>query len=391
VVHFFAIWIRFLVFRQRIRGLDLFPKDGAVLVLGNHTAAADPICILVALKRPVHFMASEALFRRPRLGRFMRRIGTFPKAKYARDKESVGKMLMHNGAGRVVGMFPEGNRSWDGRTQDLQPGLGWLIKKSQGPVVFARNLTAWLLQPRWAVYPRWVPIQLELSEPFTFPEDWSTKQIEAEVRRRIEVRPEDVEIKGMAMGIRMALGLPAFLWACPKCLELDGLAIHPKSDNRVLCRSCGAGWRIDVGQKLHPCDGDAEPLTVANAHDLIVSHFGELPTVDADRFVADGVALDGDTLRVSRMVEDVLQSITEGPGTLHADAIAIGTDRDNPDWTLTMKEIKAVSVEVGNALQVRTNNELFQLDPVDGSPLKWGHFLAEHHARSRPKRRARRR
>ncbi len=389
LVHFVGWFWKTLVFRLKLRGLEYFPKDGAVILLGNHAAAADPLCMLVALKRPVHFMASEALFRKPLLGTIMRRMGTFPKAKYARDKESVAKMLMHNGAGRVVGMFPEGNRSWDGRTADLQPGLGWLIKKSEGRVVFARNLTAWLLQPRWAVYPRWVPIQLELSEPWTVPEDWTTQQIEAEVRKRIEVRPEEVTIKGLALGIRMALGLPAFLWACPSCYALDGLGIHPKSDNKVLCGSCDAAWRVDVAQKLHPCGGGAEPMTVGVAHDQVIQHFGELPTLDPDRFVSEGVALDGDTVRVSRMVDDVLDLVAEGPGVLTAEGLSIGSG--DSAWSLSFKQIKAVSVEVGNALQVRTNTELFQLDPLDGSPLKWGHFLAAHHAQSRPKRRGRRR
>ena len=336
-------------------------------------------------------MASEALFRKPWLGRVIRRLGTFPKAKYARDKDAVARTLMHLGAGRVVGMFPEGNRAWDGRTQDLQPGLGWLIKKCGCRVVYARNLTAWLLQPRWAVYPRYVPIQLELSEPFTFPEDWTTQQIEAEIRERIEVNPAEVTIEGLAIGIRLAQGLPAFLWACPSCYTLDGLDVHPKSQNKVLCRSCGAAWRIDVAQQLHPCGGDAEPLTVASAHDRIVARFGELPTVDADRFVAEGVALDGNTVRVSRMVDDALEPIAEAPGALLADGIAIGQDRDDPAWAISFKQIKAVSVEVGNALQVRTDDELFQLDPLDGSPLKWGHFLTVHHAGSRRQRRGRRR
>lgn len=389
LIHFLGWFIKKLVFRLKLQGLGHFPREGPVILLGNHTAAADPVCLLVGLERPVHFMASEALFRKPWLGNLMRRLGTFPKAKYARDKDSVAHMLMHNGAGRVVGMFPEGNRSWDGQTADLQPGLGWLIKKSEGPVVFARNLTAWLLQPRWAVYPRWVPIQLELSEPWTVPPDWTTQQIEAEVRKRIEVRPDEVQIKGVAIGIRMALGLPTFLWACPQCFELDGLGIHPKSDNKVLCGSCGAAWRIDVGQNLHPCGGDAEPLTVSAAHELVVAHFGELPTLDQERFVAEGVALDGDTVRVSLMVDDVLQTVTEGPGTLTADGVSIGSG--DSAWGLTFKQIKAVSVEVGNALQVRTNTELFQLDPLDGSPLKWSHFVAAHHAQSRPKRRGRRR
>ena len=389
LVHFLGWLWKVIVFRQRTRFLGKFPEEGPVTLLGNHTAAADPVCMLVALKRPVHFMASEALFRKPRLGRIMRRMGTFPKAKYARDKTAVAKALMHNGAGRVVGLFPEGNRSFNGRTRDLQPGLGWMIKKMDGPAVFVRNLTAWLLQPRWALYPRYVPIQLELSEPFVFPQDWTTKQIEEEVRRRIAIEPDEIEIKGIAIGIRMALGLPAFLWACPHCFELDGLDIHPRSDNKVLCGACGAARRIDVATRLHPCGGPAEATTVARAHDLILERFGELPTVDPDRFVAEGIALEEPAMTVSRMVDDVLEPILTGPATLTADGVRIG--EGDGCWSMVWKQMKAVSVEVDNALQVRTNAELFQLDPEVGSALKWGHFVQAHHSRSRARPRGRRR
>lgn len=376
-----------LVFRQHNRYLAPLPETGPLLLLGNHAASVDPIVLALGTSRPVHFMASEQLFRKPRLGRLLTRLGTFPKAKFARDPAAIDRVVALHAAGRVVGLFPEGNRCWDGRPGPVLPGLGWLIKKLGGPVVFVRNLTGWMAQPRWARYPRWVPFEMEYSAPFVFPEDWSSTKIEEEVASRIAIDPAVITPRGWCFGRRLAHGLPTYLWACPACLAVEALSVSADDGDRVSCTSCGAAWRVDIGQRLHPIrrpDGRVPPeLSVATAYDTITAHFGELPTVDADRFVADGVALEDPAVAVSR-VDDGLVELTRGAATLFADRLVVGSS-----WEIPLDDVKAVSLEVGDVLQLRTGSELFQLDTT--SPVKWHHFLSRHVGRSRPTRRGRKR
>jgi len=380
-------WILEKIVRLRVTREGPKRAEGAALILGNHCATMDPGIIFRSVGRPVQFMATEQVFRAPRVGVIAKRLGAFPKAKYARDREAIAKVMSHTAAGHAVCIFPEGNRSWDGRTQPLQPGLGWLIKKLDGPVVFVRNLTGWAMHPRWARYPRLVPTLVECSEPFTFPSDWSTRQIEEEVARRIHVDPDGVEVDGFTFGYRMAEGLPVYLWACPACFALDALAVHPTDGHQVACRECDAAWRLDVLARLHPVGGGegGEALSVAVAFDRITGRFGELPTVDQDRFVAEGVALEG-VMRVLSVDGDDLEVVAEGPACLRADALTVG---DEP-WRLPLKEMKAISLEFGGVLQVRTADALYQLEPLAGSPLKWRHFLAAHHTQRRSRRRSRR-
>lgn len=369
--------------RQKTTRKAALPEGEAFIVLGNHAAAIDPMAVFFSVMRPVHFMASEQLFRNPRSGPWVRRINAFPKAKYARDKDAIAKVLEHNAAGRVVGLFPEGNRSWDGRPLPIRPGLGWLLKKVDGPVVFSRNFTAWLAQPRWARYPRYVPIQVEVSEPVRFPEDWTTAQIEEDVQKRLAIDPATVELTRFAWGYKLAHGLPTYLWACPACFELEALEVDPADDDGVHCTGCAAAWRLDVRTNLHPVRGDAEATTVALAHDAITSHFGELPTTDADRFVDTGLALEGGQLKVYTVEDQALTLVADGDARLTSEALTIG------EWQLPLKPLKAISIELGNVLQARTADALYQFET--DSPLKWRHFLAAHHAASRPQRRGRRR
>lgn len=384
VAHLLGRIARALIFRQKHHYNAALPATGPMLLLGNHAASFDPIVMTFGVSRPIHFMASEQLFRVPRLAWWLHAMGTFPKAKYARDPESIDRVVALNADGRVVGLFPEGNRSWDGRPLPILPGLGWLIRKLQGPVVFVRNTTGWLMHPRWARYPRWVPMELEFSELVFFPEDWSTSRIEEEVARRLAIDPAAVQLRGRAWGFRMAHGLPDYLWACPACFALDALQVHPKDGDRVDCACCGAAWRVDVMQVLHPV-GDGPELRVSAAFDHIVAHFGELPTVDADRFVSEGVALTDSAMRVDRVSEAGLEKVVEGPAALRADRLSVG------EWALPLEDIKAVSIEVKNALQLRTATELFQLQPKDGSTLQWQHFLSGHTSRAKPTRRGRKR
>lgn len=54
-----------------------------------------------------------------------------------------------------------------------------------------------------------------------------------------------------------------------------------------------------------------------------------------------------------------------------------GLEVAGSDWFLPFEDIVAVSVELGNKVQIRTKTTLLQMQPGEGSVLKWGHFVHE--------------
>ena len=92
-------------------------------------------------------------------------------------------------AGYTILLFPEGNRSWDGRLGEVGQGIGRLIKRMQCKVVYVTLPTASLFQPRWATYPRWVPVEINYNGPYEYDDTLSAEDIWKDVVEKITVQP----------------------------------------------------------------------------------------------------------------------------------------------------------------------------------------------------------
>ncbi|MCK6523360.1 1-acyl-sn-glycerol-3-phosphate acyltransferase [Myxococcota bacterium] len=379
----FCFLVCLLLFRLRAKGAERLPKDGPFLLLGNHTSALDPVWAGIRVPRHLNFMASEALFRVPILGWLIRNLGAFPKQKFVRDDTSMETLARLYAAGNVIVMFPEGTRTWDGRSAPVRAGIGALIKRLNARVVFVRNKTGFLVQPRWAPYPRFVPVEVEYSEPFTFPESMSVEEIAEVVRAQIRVDPE-VRARRPAFGRRRAVGLPDYLWACPRCFTLGGLQVNPDHMSQARCGRCGGAWLVTVDARLKDLKtGEEQPI--ARAFDAIEAHFGTPAVVDRARLDTDGVLLRAERATLTRLVNGQKrpEPVAEGEAVLTPTRLSIRDAAGAERWGVELGALRAVSVEIGNQLRLLPPNETLVLSPAGQSTLLWSHVLRGwlHHVR----------
>ncbi|MCB9764379.1 MAG: 1-acyl-sn-glycerol-3-phosphate acyltransferase [Alphaproteobacteria bacterium] len=377
--------LAWVVFRQRNRGLPRPPPKGPYLLMGNHVSAMDPIWAAWALWHPAHFMASANLFRVPWLRRLITALGAFPKQKFVKDQGSVSTLVDLYEAGQIILIYPEGTRTWDGRGIPIRPGTGRLIKQLNARVVFCRNLTGWMLEPRWALYPRWVPLLLEYTAPMTFPEDMSAEDITAEVQRQLTIDPEPA-FRGLCLGWRLAWGLPVYLWACPHCFAVEGLVVPPGRGNHVRCHACGAQWRVDIRSRLVSETEGVASWTVRAAYDRIAGHFGDPPLLDADTLEAEGLVLkasDASVVALDRRSK-ARTELARGELRLERGGLRVLDLNGEETWSMGWPEIKAFSVEVNDQLQVITADQLLRVEPGRHSTLLWSHFLRHWWWHSRP-------
>lgn len=122
-------------FRLRIEGTEHVPREGPVILAANHASALDPPLLGMAAPRPVHFMAKEELFRIPVLGPLLREVGSFPVRRGEFDRRALETASAVLAAGGVLGVFPEGSRTRDGRLGPARRGVAFLACKAQVPVV----------------------------------------------------------------------------------------------------------------------------------------------------------------------------------------------------------------------------------------------------------------
>jgi len=114
--------IRYL-FRLRPVNALAVPRSGGGILVANHVTLFDPIWIYDALRRPVYFVATEELFRGRFLGGLLRWLGAFPKRKAASDLKTMKNMMQVLRRGGLLGLYPEGVRTWDGTNGPLIPTI----------------------------------------------------------------------------------------------------------------------------------------------------------------------------------------------------------------------------------------------------------------------------
>ena len=386
-----AVWVLFVLldvawFRLRVRGKHDLPKDGPALVLSNHTGTLDSFWTGYAMGRPLHFMAATSVLRIPFFGRVAAALGAFGKKKYVRDTASLKVMMQLLRDGEAVVVYPEGTRTWDGRPLPVIPGLGRLVRKMKVPVIYTRLENTFLFNPRWATWPRFIPVRITFDGPYRYGPEWSAADIEADIQRKLATQPE-LPDRGLLGGFRLAHGLPGYLWACPACGGEEALALDPTDGDAVTCRSCRSGWRLDLACVLHG-RADAPTLTLAEAIDRLAAHVGTPPVPDRRRLDDRGLVLVAPGATVLRCLPESSETEAHARGTLELSPTrlrVVSTDGVE-QWGAELADLQSVTVEVAQACYVRVGGELYQLLPGEQSTTKWGAVTRawRAHVRGRP-------
>ena len=118
-----AVWLGARTFfGTRFHGVENIPRVGPLLIVPNHVTYADPVLVSIPVRRRVHYMAWNAIFRVPGLSWFVRRLRAFPVEIESADPKATREAVRLLQAGEAVMIFPEGGRSLDGRLQRFKPG-----------------------------------------------------------------------------------------------------------------------------------------------------------------------------------------------------------------------------------------------------------------------------
>lgn len=119
-----------LFFRLKIYGADQI-RQGAGLLIANHTSFYDPPVLSASCSEEVHFLARESLFRVPLLGRLIKMLNTHPVSHSASDVHVLRQMIQLLSEGKKLIIFPEGKRSPDGFIKPFERGFSFLAQKAK--------------------------------------------------------------------------------------------------------------------------------------------------------------------------------------------------------------------------------------------------------------------
>lgn len=124
-----------LAFRWQKIGIENIPSGG-VIIAANHISLWDPPLVGAAIPdRRIHFMAKEELFSNKIFGWIISRLGAFPVKRGAADRTAIRTAITLLETGNILGIFPEGTRSKNGKLGQPEPGLALLAVKAGVPVI----------------------------------------------------------------------------------------------------------------------------------------------------------------------------------------------------------------------------------------------------------------
>lgn len=164
-----------LLFRPRIEGLDHIPAEGAAIVAGNHLSFSDHFLMPAMLKRRITFLAKAEYFTGPGIkGRltaaFFHSIGQIPvdrsgkEAGAAAIREGLGVLAK----GELLGIYPEGTRSHDGRLYKGKVGVAVMAIRAGVPVIPCAMVGTFEIQPPGQAVPSIRRVTIRFGEPLDF-------------------------------------------------------------------------------------------------------------------------------------------------------------------------------------------------------------------------------
>jgi 1-acyl-sn-glycerol-3-phosphate acyltransferase len=110
-------------------------RRGAAIIVCNHISSLDPMLLQAACpKRLIVWMMASEYMDLPMLGWAFGTIGVIPVQRDGHDSGPLRAALRALAAGRVIGIFPEGEISTDGQLRSFQNGVALLAIKSKAPV-----------------------------------------------------------------------------------------------------------------------------------------------------------------------------------------------------------------------------------------------------------------
>ncbi len=140
-------------YKLKIKNYKALKNKGPFVVLANHTVNVDPMVMGLHFPFHLYYIATEQVFNLGFLSKILKFIvNPIKKSKSVSDMETIRKTKRIVQAGGSIGIFPEGNTSYNGETTIIQKSTVKLIRMLKIPVIIINMKGFYLSYPRWSIY-----------------------------------------------------------------------------------------------------------------------------------------------------------------------------------------------------------------------------------------------
>ena len=210
-------------------------EDRPYCILLNHQTPFDQFFVGMSVKGNIYYLASEDIFSLGWVSNLIRwLIAPIPIKKQTADVRAVMTCLRVAREGGSIAIAPEGNRTYSGRTEYMNPAIIPLAKKMGMPILLYRLEGGYGVEPRWGHTVRKGKMRCYVSRVI-MPEEYMTmtdSELYEVVKEGLYVNEACAD--GEFRSHRSAEYLERLLYVCPHC----GLSTFQSHKDTVTCVQC---------------------------------------------------------------------------------------------------------------------------------------------------------
>ena len=327
--------------------------DRAYLVLYNHQTSFDQFFVGISFKGPIYYMATEDIFSLGWISKLLRwAVAPIPIRKQTTDITAVMNCIKVAREGGTLCIAPEGNRTYSGRTEYMNPAIASLAKKLKLPIALYRIEGGYGVQPRWSDGTRKGKMRSYVSRVIE-PEEYarlSAEELCQMISRGLAV-DENCDT-GLFQSRKRAEYLERCFYVCPDC----GLTEYESHGNEATCRKCGKTITYGQDKRIQGKDFTFPFAYAGEWYDYQKQYVNSL---DVTKFTDE--PLYRDKAKFSEVIvyqKKLLQRETCSVN-LYGDRIVLDEGRGN-ELCLPFSEITAAACLGKNKLNIYHSKQVYQ-------------------------------
>ena len=162
------------MYRIRVEGLENVPRKGPAIIAANHVSFLDSFFIpLVVKRRKMTYLAKADYFKSWKTAWFFKSVGQIPTEREGgeKSKQALNVALGVLKEGKLLGIYPEGTRSPDGKLYRGRTGVARLALTADVPVIPCGLIGTDEVMPKDAKFPRLrgrIEVRVRFGKPLDF-------------------------------------------------------------------------------------------------------------------------------------------------------------------------------------------------------------------------------
>ena len=327
--------------------------DRAYFVLMNHQTAFDQFFLGMAFQGPVYYVASEDLFSKGWVSSLIRwLVAPIPIKKQVTDVNAVMNCIRVAREGGTIGIAPEGNRTYSGKTEYMSPAIAPLAKKLKLPIALYRIEGGYGVHSRWSDSLRKGKMRGYVSRVIE-PEEaaaMTNEELFAEIEKGLYV--DEGVADGIFRSAKRAEYLERAMYVCPFC----GLSTFESHGNEIECTKCRRKITYGEDKKLTGVGFDFPYSFTTQWYDYQKDFVNRL---DVTQFTEKPLYRERSGLSEVIVYKNKVSLREDAEIALYGDRVVIDEGKEN-EMNLPFADIMAMSVLGRNKLNIYYGDHVYQ-------------------------------